>query len=83
VNGKEGTQRLGLIEDTVRSTSSGSKCVELRLYHDQNHVPEYYTSRTYVSLPLSVYSSVLTSGDSIRIRIKTYDDGWVTKAFAL
>lgn len=83
VDGKEGTQYLGLIEDTVRTTAGGAKCAELRLFHSQNHVPEYYTSRTYVSLPLSIYSSVLTSGDSIRIRINTYDDGWVTKAFAL
>jgi hypothetical protein len=81
VDGNDGVHHFGMIEDIIRTLTNGQKRVELRLYHDQNHVPEYYTSRIYISLPISFYNSVLSTGDSIIIKINTYKDGWVTKRF--
>lgn len=41
----------------------------LLLLHSQNGVPEYYTTRMYVSVPVSFFPSQ----DSLCIRVNTYD----------
>ena len=47
-----------------------------RLYHSQGGVPEYYTSRYYVSVDTKDFSA-----DAISIEMNTYN-GKVTKAIA-
>jgi len=42
----------------------------LTLYHDQNDVPEYYSTRIFASIPFSYIDK-----DSFLLRINTYD-GW-------
>lgn len=81
VNGSDGVHHFGLIEDTIRTSADGKKCAELRLFHNQNSVPEYYTSRTYISMPMNYYDGKLSTGDTISVTINTYDDATVTKQF--
>jgi len=69
------------VEDTLQTNIDNTKTVILRLLHSQNGVPEYYTSKSYVTLPLSYYRGKLNAGDKIIIRINTYDKGIVEKQF--
>ena len=41
----------------------------IRLLHGQNGVPEYYTSRFFVSIPVDT----LPTGHRVRLRVNTYD----------
>ncbi len=64
---------LGLVRDTLlcQPTTDGTDSVRtlcLRLHHQQNGVPEYYSQRTYLSVPVSA----LESADSIRLTVSTY-----------
>jgi len=81
VNGTESNQYFGIIEDSVRTSTSGIRCIYLRLSHHQNNVPEYYTSRVYISVPLTYYRRILSDGDSIFLRTNTYSAGWVEKGY--
>jgi len=63
----DAVQTLGLIKDSVTVEEDGTRCVELTLYHNQGSVPEYYSSRKY----LSVRTSDLDA-DAVRIRLNTY-----------
>lgn len=60
---KDAVQGVG-----VEKVSETSQMTILRLYHDQGGVPEYYSSRVFVSIPVK---SALTS-DSVTILINTY-----------
>jgi hypothetical protein len=81
VDGTEDVQYFRIIEDSVKQSVSGINRIYLRLSHNQNSVPEYYTSRVYISIPLTYYNNVLSEGDSIFLRIKTYDNGWIEKNY--
>ncbi len=48
----------------------------LTFYHNQNGVPQYYTSTKYVSIPIDGY---FESGDSLSFVVNTYD-GTETKS---
>ena len=66
----ETSQKLGM---TVSQDSQGSnathKSYTLTLLHDQNGVPEYYKSATYVSVPLDGFCQ----SDTLNVVINTYD----------
>ena len=47
-----GLQTIGIRKDSVVTTAGGIRRVYITLTHDQNHVPQYYSSRAYLSLPL-------------------------------
>lgn len=81
VNNEDGVHLMGMVEDTLQTNIDNTKTVILRLLHSQNGVPEYYTSKSYVTLPLSYYRGKLNAGDKIIIRINTYDKGIVEKQF--
>ena len=66
---------LGCHIDTLQRNDDGTKTMQLTLYHDQGGVPEYYSQRTYVSIPLDN-----ATADSVRLTIHTYD-GIVRKTF--
>ena len=70
-------QSLGIVCDSVRRRSSGSRIFYLRLYHRQNGIPEYYSTRVFASIPLES----LERKDSVVLDINTYK-GKVRKQFA-
>lgn len=68
-------QILGCNRDTLMQNADGTKTLCLTFYHDQGGVPQYYSQRTYFSIPLTSVDA-----DSIWLSINTYD-GLVTKKF--
>lgn len=72
------SQSLGIVLESVEALEKGGKKYKLRLQHKQNNVPQYYTVRTFVSIPTSFFHK----GDSVELYIDTYK-GEVTKGFIL
>lgn len=64
---------IGLVADSTAATAHAT----LQLYHDRSGRPEYYSTTTYASLPMSIVKA-----DTLTIRVNTYD-GPVTHTFAL
>ena len=60
-------QTVGLMTDSIVTTTDGSKEVYLKLLHNQNNVPEYYSSKSYMSIPLKNWQ-----GCKIHLRVNTY-----------
>lgn len=71
---------VGMLCDGVTLEADGHQLVRLRLYHDRGAVPEYYTAKVYVSVPVSYLPVTLSEGDKVEIKVNTYD-GLVTKTF--
>lgn len=59
---------IGLIDEGSVTNPDGTVTARLRLYHDQGDVPEYYSSKYYVSIPCAAIAA-----DSAAIIINTYD----------
>jgi len=74
--GSDARQSVAVLCDTVMKRDDGTKEYCLRLYHDQNGVPEYYSTRVYVSVPVGA----LKKGDAIKIEATTYD-GVMARSF--
>lgn len=72
------THTLGIVADTVITHADGKRTGCLRLYHDQGKVPEYYSQRTYLSVPIRGITV-----DSLRLTVNTYNDGIVSKTLPL
>ncbi len=68
---------LGATFDTLMVNPDRTRTLHLHLYHDQGGVPEFYTQRTFASIP-----TTLIVADSIHLRINTYD-GWYERTVAL
>ena len=68
---------LGATLDTLMANPDGTATLHLSLYHNQGGVPEYYTQRTYVSIPTEQIEA-----DSIHLRINTYQ-GWTERTLSL
>ena len=68
---------IGIVRDTIMLQADGKLTAHLRLYHYQGDVPEYYSQRTYFSIPLKDIAA-----DSVRFSLNTYD-GVVTKTFPI
>ena len=75
---KDAYQTLGMVRDTVITTDDGTKVHHLRLMHNQNGMPEYYSSRIYTSTPLAPFGK----GDVLRVEVNTYE-GKVVRMFTL
>jgi len=69
------THTLDVIRDTLVTHADSRTTCCLQLYHDQGTVPEYYSHRTFFSIPLS-----LLTADSVQMTINTYQ-GPVVKTF--
>lgn len=80
VNGDFNTQTIGIICTGVDTDANGRHHVSLRLYHDQNGVPEYYSAEAYVSIAVSRLPIVPVEGDEVAVEINTYD-GTITRTF--
>lgn len=50
---KNPVQYLGIRKDNVTTDASGVRHVYITLTHNQNNVPQYYSSKGFLSLPLS------------------------------
>ena len=70
-------QQLAFLTDTLMIHPNGTRTRRLLLHHDQNHVPEYYSTKAYVSIPTSQLEA-----DSVHIIINTYS-GKQEKVIAL
>ncbi len=68
---------VGMIRESETTDVDGKRTVSLRLYHDQGGVPEYYSSRYYVSVPCKEIDA-----DSVVVTINTYN-GAVERRFSL
>ena len=69
-------QLLGIACDSIKERPDGSKMHFLRLLHDQNGVPENYSTRLYASIPLED----VAKGDEVQLRANTYN-GEVIRTF--
>lgn len=70
-------QTIGMIGDTITVDDNNLRTYQLRLYHNQGDVPQYYSQRVYFSVPLSGLQA-----DSLQLSVNTYE-GIVTKGFRL
>ena len=77
-DGSTSSQVISMINDGVVSKSDGTHELCLRMYHDQNGVPEYYSTKGYISVPIVT----LPKGYIIHLSINTYD-GAITKDFTI
>ena len=62
-------QKIGVRRFSTQKINGKYSAMSLLLTHDQNNVPEYYSQRCYVSIPLDS----LSSDAVIDITINTYD----------
>lgn len=66
--GLDARQTIGVVITNVTDQTNGTKHYDLMLYHHQNGVPEYYTSRVYTSIPTAFFKS----GDTATLTVNTY-----------
>ena len=45
-------QRIGVVRDSLVVSASGQHTLYMHLVHSQNGVPQYYSQRVYISVPL-------------------------------
>lgn len=69
-------QTLGMLCDTIYTRDDGTRLFSLRMFHDQNNIPAYYSVQVYASVPLDD----LNPGDSILLNVNTYE-GEVVRVF--
>ena len=67
-------QSLAIISDTLVKYADGKQIRHLILYHDQGNVPEYYSTKVYLSIPTNRIDA-----DSVRISINSYDGEVIAK----
>ena len=68
---------VGMNTDTLEINENGTSTLHLTLYHDQGGMPEYYSQRAYLSVPLDSLDV-----DSVSLSIHTYN-AVVVKRFGL
>ena len=71
----EGAQYFGFIDRGLVSWPDGRTTASVQLYHDQSGDPVSFSRTAYLSMPLSAFDGVLTSGDTIRLRVNTFGEG--------
>lgn len=75
--GIDALQTIGLMYENEATLPGDKRELRLRFIHNQAGVPQYYSSRTFVSLPLKNISA-----DFIAISIPTYD-GWISRTLQI
>ncbi len=78
--GQDNRQTIGMICDTLMANEGAHKHLHLRLFHNQNGVPQFYSYQSYVSVPLKQNPYHLQPGDTVSLSVNTYD-GEVVKSF--
>ena len=79
-DGVDAKQVIGMLCDTIIQRENGNKEIALRLYHQQNGVPEYYSVGMYISIPFDRLPCDIQKGDAVSITINTYK-GEIRKEF--
>ncbi len=74
---EDARHRLAVIADTLQTRADGTVMLHLSLYHDQGGVPEYYSQRTFFSIPLYQLQA-----DSVSLTVHTYQ-GAVVRQFGI
>lgn len=64
---QDARQTVGIVLDSTVTRTDGRTVAFLRLYHDQGEVPQYYSSRTYLSIPTANIKA-----DSAALTVVTY-----------
>ncbi len=64
----EAIHTIGLVDEGTVDNADGTRTAVYRMYHDQGGVPEYYSSRYYVSIARKTIDA-----DSVRLLMNTYD----------
>lgn len=77
VNDSTRVQQVSIVSEGISTDANGRRTASLRLYHDQGGVPEYYSSKKYLSLICTELEC-----DSVSIRINSYQ-GETKKVFAI
>ena len=70
---EDAIHKIGCQQDSLYRNTDGTKTLHLTFFHDQAGVPEYYSQRVYISIPLQSIGA-----DSIWLDVNTYD-GMITK----
>ena len=70
-------QSLGIKCESFTTNTDGSHDLYITLLHNQNGMPEYYSMRTYFSIPIKNVEA-----DSLQVCFHTYD-GEVAKTFSV
>ena len=76
VDGEDGVHSVGLAQDTIRLNADQTRTACFRFLHDQAGIPEYYTTRRYVSILLPDTVQL----DTIRLTLPTYN-GKIERVF--
>lgn len=71
-------QSIGLACDSIHQNTDGTKTAYYLFLHEQNGVPEYFTVKSYISVPMS---SIVA--DSVVFTIHTYKNGVLRKRISL
>ena len=74
---KAAVHKIGCRRDSLYLNTDGTKTLHLTFLHDQAGVPEYYSQRVYVSIPMPS-----TGVDTVWMDVNTYD-GLVVKRLKL
>lgn len=72
------THLIDITNDGCQKDAEGNDCYRFSLRHDQNGIPQYYTSDCFLSLPLADY----TPGTHITLAITT-SEGTKEKEFVI
>lgn len=67
-------QVLGCRRDALVTNTDGTRTLRLTLYHNQGGVPEYYSQRVYLSIPIQGMKA-----DSIWFTVNTYEGQKILK----
>lgn len=67
-------QVLGCRRDTLITNIDGTRTLRLTFYHDQGGVPEYYSQRVYLSIPIQGIKA-----DSVWLNVNTYEGKKIIK----
>lgn len=70
-------QSVGMLHGGITVNADSTHTLQLLFNHHQGDVPEYYSQRAYVSLPLSGLTV-----DSVRLTVVTYN-GTVVRTFSI
>lgn len=68
---------VGINLDTLIQYPDGKRTAHLRFYHDQGGLPEYYSQRSYISIPTDSIDA-----DTVRCYVNAYN-GVIEKQFVL
>jgi len=79
--GVDNRQLIGVVCDTVVQRLDGTNEIHLRLLHNQNGVPMYYSSSFYMSIPVGRLPQAPKEGDEIVFTVNTFE-GKVERRFA-